>query len=111
MKTARTYREVRDRLGYVYPDHPATAAALFATWMQFAAEGEDATRRHMSRRTYFRHRKQLQDAAISWHGADIGITEGIRLVPADFAPLPGNSYHVTDEDPRVSELLAPYRAA
>jgi II/X family phage/plasmid replication protein len=107
MKTVRKHREVRDRLSEVY--EPRLAALLFGTWLQLAALGEKVTREKLADSTFRRYRKQLQDAGVAWHGADVRIVETASVLPADFSPVRSDPRRVTGEDPRVVELLAPYR--
>ncbi len=107
MKTVRKHREVRDRLSEVY--EPRLAALLFGTWLQLAALGEKVTREKLPGSTFRRYRKQLQDAGVAWHGADVRIVETASVLPADFSPVRSDPRRVTGEDPRVVELLAPYR--
>ncbi len=111
MRTVRTHEEVKTRLHEVYSHKPETARNLFGTWLQLAALGENVTKQGMPPRSFYRHRKQLQDAGCAWHGSDIGVVEGLRLVPADFTPRPGDLRHLAAEDPLITELLTPYRAA
>jgi hypothetical protein len=109
MKTVRKHHEVRDRLFEVYGDNLRLAGLLFGTWLQLAALGEKATRDHMARRTYYLHRKQLQEAGVAWHGADVRIVEVASVLPGDFSPVRSDPRRVTGEDAKVVELLAPYR--
>jgi II/X family phage/plasmid replication protein len=109
MKTVRKHHEVRNRLYEVYPDNERLAGLLFGTWLQLAALGEKLTRKNMKRSTFYDHRKFLQDAGIAWHGGDVRIVETASVLPADFSPVRSDPRRVTGEDPRVVELLAPYR--
>ncbi len=109
MRTVRTHEEVKARLHDRYPRNRANA--LFGTWLKLATLGEASAKDTVARRTLYRHVKELREACVSWRGADVGIVEGIRLVPADFAPVRTDPRRITGEDPRVVELLAPYRRA
>lgn len=109
LRTVRTHAEVKARLHEVYPRRLANT--LFGSWLQLAALGEDAVKRDSAARTFYRHRKLLLDAAVSWHGADVGVVDGGSIVPADFAPVRRDPRRVTGEDPEVSRKLLPYRAA
>jgi len=104
----RTAEDVRRRLNECYT--PAQASALFGSWMSFATLGEDWTRDQLPRSTFYDHRKKLIDAGCSWHGADVALVESGPL-PAGFSLLRSSPWRVTGEDPKVSELLAPYRVA
>ncbi len=107
METVRTARAVRQRLGEVYTAR--VASSLFATWVQFSALGEDESRKDMKRATFYLHRKQLQDAGVSWHGADVAIVNRTSLIPAGFSPVRADLRRLTSLDPLVVTLLAPYR--
>jgi II/X family phage/plasmid replication protein len=107
MKTVRKHHEVRDRLYETY--EPRLAGLLFGTWLQLAALGEKVTREKLPASTFRRYRKQLQDAGVAWHGGDVHIVEVATILPADFSPVRSDPRRVTGEDPRVVELLAPYR--
>jgi hypothetical protein len=109
MQIVRKHYEVRDRLFEVYVKNPRLAGLLFGTWLQLAALGESATKEKMKRATFFLHKKQLQDAGVSWHGSDVRVVETASVLPADFRPVRSDPRRVTGEDPRVVELLAPYR--
>jgi hypothetical protein len=104
----RTSEAVLERLYGYYP--AGRASALYGTWLRFAAHGEDIVRRKMSDRTFYRHRKELADAGVSWHGSDVAIIDA-GPIPAGFSPIRSDPRRVTGEDPRVIALLAPYRAA
>jgi len=104
----RTAEAVRERLYRVYSARQA--AALFGSWLSFAALGEDQARVKMSRRTFYRHRAELAAAGCSWHQSDVVLREH-GLVPDGFTVLRSSPWRVAGEDPRVRDLLAPYRAA
>jgi II/X family phage/plasmid replication protein len=107
METVRTAKAVRQRLGEVYTAR--VASSLFSTWVQFSALGEDESRKDMKRATFYLHRKQLQDAGVSWHGADVAIVNRTSRIPAGFSPVRRDARRLTSVDPRVVTLLAPYR--
>lgn len=107
MQIVRKHYEVRDRLFDKYSSE--LAGRLYGTWLQFAAVGEKATQEKLTKATYYRHRKLLQDAGVSWHGSDVRIVETATVLPADFRPVRSDPRRVVGEDPRVVELLAPYR--
>jgi len=84
---------------------------LLSTWMGLSALGEEKMREKIGRRTFYRHRKLLVDAGVSWLGSDIGIVGGFQIVPEDFRPLPSDPRCLRGEDVRVVQALAPYRVA
>jgi II/X family phage/plasmid replication protein len=107
METVRKYDVVEARL---FSLHSRTLAAqLLATWVRFSTKGEDEARKRMTPRTFYRHRRQLVDAGVSWHGTDVHLVERFSLVPAGFAPTLRDPRRITGEDPAVVRHLAPYR--
>ncbi len=112
METVRTRRAVRERLFEKYgAKSNQLPMTLYSTWRDLAEFGEAYVKAHMSRPTFYRHRKQLTDAEVSWHGSDFLVVERASLVPRDFSPVRTDPRRVVAEDPRVAELLAPYRSA
>jgi II/X family phage/plasmid replication protein len=107
MDTVRTHTEVSNRLRQVYGTRRANT--LFGTWMQLAALGEDHVKRGMNRATFYRQRKQLVEAAIAWHGADVCIVPGVSAVPRGFAPIRSDPRRMIGEAPEVARQLAPFR--
>lgn len=107
METVRTRVEVSRRLYETY-SRPM-AGALFATWVQLAGVGEEETRRGMSRRSFYRHRKLLLEAGCSWSGADVYF--GKTAIPAGFAPVRADPRRLSGEAPEVRRQLVSYRAA
>ena len=107
MRTVRKHRDVKERLFEVY--EPRLAGLLFGTWLQFAALGERVAREQMPRATFYRYRKQLQEAGVAWHGADVRIVETASILPADFSPVRSDPRRVVGEDERVKQLLLPFR--
>lgn len=109
MKRVRKLRDVRERLFERYDDH--LAGLLLGTWHQLATLGEKELRRHMPPRTWYRHKKHLLDAGVTWIGADVLHVPNISSLPQDFAPLRTDPRRRAGEDPAVAAKLAPYRAA
>ncbi|MDQ2830919.1 MAG: phage/plasmid replication protein, II/X family [Chloroflexota bacterium] len=107
MRTVRTAKAVKQRLQSQYT--PAMARALYGTWLELSAMGEDTVKAGLSRPTFYRHRKQLVDAGCSWHDSNVKLDDRVRLVPAGFVPLPHDERLADREADRVTELLAPYR--
>jgi II/X family phage/plasmid replication protein len=108
METVREAQAVQRRLHEVYSNR--LASVLFGVWMQLSALGEDSYKRSAPRSTFYLQRKQLIDAGCSWHDTDV-ILKHHSLIPQGFSLLRGTQWHLNSEHERVTELLAPYRAA
>lgn len=109
MELVRTHREVSARLEAVYGRRLATS--LFGTWVQLAVLGEAVVKQQSSKPTFYRQRKQLVDAAVSWAGADVIERPSALLVPAGFSPVRSSPFRLVAEDLTVTERLAPFRRA
>lgn len=109
MERVRTHQEVSRRLEGLYG--AVKGRHLFGTWMQLAALGEDEVKRQMTRTSFYRQRRQLQDAGVEWCGADVRIVPSVSLVPAGFAPVRSDPRRLTAEAPEVRLALAPWRNA
>lgn len=106
METVRKNTDVSRRLYEVYEQR--LAGVLYGTWLQLSALGEGEVRSRLARPTFYRQRKQLQDAGISWNGSDVVIRESI--IPADFSPVRSDRRRLSAEDPRITAALAQYVA-
>jgi II/X family phage/plasmid replication protein len=109
METVRKHNEVNTRLHQVYDARLAND--LFGVWLQLAALGEKATRQHIPRSTFYRLRKQLQDAGISWNAADVQVIESASAIPVGFSPVRSDPRRLIDESPEVVSALRPYLLA
>jgi II/X family phage/plasmid replication protein len=109
MELVRTHKAVSRRLVEVYGSRLGNL--LFGTWLQLAALGDAECRKALPHRTYYRHRKLLKDASVSWQGADVRIVERLSLVPGDFSVRRSDPRRLTGEAPQVIAALAPYRRA
>ncbi len=107
MDTVRTYEAVEARLFSLYSRKLATG--LIGTWVRLSTKGEDWARERMLHDTFYRHRRQLVAAGISWHGTDVHLVERFSLVPAGFSPTLRDPRRMTGEDPAVVRCLEPYR--
>ncbi len=96
MELVRDAQAVQRRLREVYDDR--LAGLLFGTWYQMTTLGEDYVKKTYKRPTFYRQRKQLVDAAVSWHGTDV-VLRKYSAIPEGFTP--------TRQDPRrnVAELI------
>jgi II/X family phage/plasmid replication protein len=109
VKTVRKQKDVRDRLLAVYSQRKA--GLLLGTWHQLVTLGEKETRRYIADRTYYRHKKFLIEAGVSWIGSDVLVVPKVSSLPADFSPTRSDPRRLCEEDPTVSEKLSPFRAA
>lgn len=109
METVRKHNEVNARLHQIYDARLAND--LFGVWLQFAALGEKVARQHIPRSTFYRLRKQLQDAGISWNAADVQIVESASSIPAGFSPVRTDPRRLIEEAPEVVSALRPYLLA
>ncbi len=108
MDTVRTYEMVESRLFAHYS--PTLATSLVGTWVRLSTIGEDEARKRMKRDTFYRHRRQLEAAGVSWHGTDVVLLDDtFTQIPAGFSPLRADPRRMVGESPPVLRLLAPYR--
>lgn len=85
MDTVRTSKAVLRRLKDVYGD--TKGRLLYGFWSCLCQQGEEVTRREYPKTTYWRHRKELEGAGVSWRGSDVVVVANDGLLPADFAPV------------------------
>jgi II/X family phage/plasmid replication protein len=106
VEIVRTYREVSRRL---HEKHDSRLAnILFGTWIQLSAVGEEEVKGSMPLRTWYRQRKQLTEAAVSWHATDVHIEERCSAVPRGFSPVRSDSRRLLDEAEEVQRQLYTY---
>ncbi len=89
MKKVRTMKEVIVRLHTEYDGLKANT--LYSTWCQLVELGETEVKKFLPERTYYRHRKQLKEAGVSWIGTEI-VQSITNIVPVDFTPSLTSSY-------------------
>jgi II/X family phage/plasmid replication protein len=107
METVRTHKEVSRRLEVTYNESPLLANILFGTWLQLATLGEKEVKRKMSPRTYYRQRKQLTDAAVSWQTTDVYVAKH-SAIPFGFSPVRNDPRRLQGEAIEVQSMLRPY---
>lgn len=92
----RASTAVRDRLEAFYK--PELAGRLHGFWLGLATHGEDDMKGRSTRATFYRQRKQLVDAGVSWLVTDQQLIErqGQKL-PADFSPVRDNTRRCTGQ--------------
>lgn len=87
----RTSLAVRDRLEVLYT--PELAGLLHGFWFGLATHGEDDMKKRQPRATFYRRRKQLVDAGVSWLATDVQLIERQgQLLPVDFSPVRANAW-------------------
>lgn len=104
METVRTHKEVSRRLHETYSENPQLANLLFGTWLQLATLGETEVKVNMSPRTYYRQRKQLSDAGVSWQTTDVYVSKH-SAIPVGFSPVRHDPRRLTDEAINVQSML------
>jgi II/X family phage/plasmid replication protein len=105
MNTVRQARDVRKRLQDVYGD--TRGSYLYAVWNTFSSLGEEEVRSSISRPTFYRHRKLLQDAGVSWFGGDVVIATS--AIPEGFSLRRSDPRRLTGESDAVRIALMPWR--
>jgi II/X family phage/plasmid replication protein len=85
MQTVRHSKAVLQRLTDIYGAQ--TASRLHGFWYQLATHGEAECRKQYARTVFYRNRKLLTDAAVSWNGTDVKLIQSQGALPADFVPL------------------------
>lgn len=85
MATVRLSKAVSERLCAEYGD--TLGNRLHGFWCQLSTHGEPDCRKKYTRPTFYRNRKLLMDAGVSWHNTDVKLIRSQGALPADFAPL------------------------
>lgn len=84
METVRTEQAVWQRLKSLY--EPKSAHFLHAFWQVMATRGDEVARERYSKTSFYRSRKLLEEAGVSWRGSDVFVLAN-DLPFHDFAPL------------------------
>ena len=87
MDTVRESRAVRSRLLDVYGE--TEGSNLFGFFMQLAGFGEDVVKRdfpNARKSTYYRKRKKLEQAGVSWLNSNVHVIPNDGALPRDFVP-------------------------
>lgn len=85
MRTVRQSLAVQERLNFEYGE--TMGNRLHGFWCQMATHGENECKRKYNRATFYRNRKLLVDAGVSWLNTDVQLIRNQGALPADFAPL------------------------
>ncbi len=68
-KIVRTHEAVAQRLKEKFGGR--LCDVLYGFWARLSTQGEDGTRVDVARSTFYRRRKQLEGAGVSWKGTDV----------------------------------------
>lgn len=101
MEIARDNRTVSNRLRSEYGE--TKGAQLLGFWFQMAGLGEEIVKKNVSRATFYRNRKLLVDAGVSWLNSNVHVIANEGALPADFRPF--------RDDPRLCDRPARQRPA
>jgi II/X family phage/plasmid replication protein len=85
MDTVRDTRAVMRRLNNLYG--ASTGQRLYGFWSSLCTLGDEVTRQHYAKTVFYRNRKLLEEAGVSWRGTDIVVVANDGLLPVDFAPI------------------------
>lgn len=85
MDTVRTSKAVLRRLKSVYGD--TNGQRLYGFWSCLCQHGDEVTRKEYPKASFYRYRKHLEEAGVSWRGTDVVVVANDSLLPADFSPV------------------------
>lgn len=85
MDTVRDTRAVMRRLNSLYGT--SSGQRLYGFWSSLCTLGDEVTRQQYAKTVFYRNRKMLEDAGVSWRGTDIVVVANDSLLPADFSPI------------------------
>jgi II/X family phage/plasmid replication protein len=85
MNTVRLSKAVSERLTALYGD--TVGNRLHGFWCQLATNGEIECRKRYAKTVFYRNRKLLTDASVSWNSTDVKLIRSQGVLPVDFAPL------------------------
>lgn len=84
METVRTTTAVMTRLQNTYGQ--TSGQRLYGFWAAMCTLNENVMREQYTRATFFRNRKLLEEAGVSWRSSDITVTANDSLI-FDFTPM------------------------
>lgn len=84
MDTVRTTTAVMTRLQNLYGQ--TKGQRLYGFWAAMCTLNENVMRDQYARATFFRNRKLLEEAGVSWRSSDITVTANDSLIH-DFTPM------------------------
>lgn len=106
-ETVRKVDQVEERLYKMY--EKGLANVLLGTWYRLSIKGEKEVRKDMPKSTFYRHRKKLIEAGVSWVGSDVAIVDSKCKFLDDFKPFRDHFSCVIGESETVKEKLSKYR--
>jgi II/X family phage/plasmid replication protein len=101
MEVVRRSDLVLERLHQVYGTSQANA--LYSTWIKLVQFGEERTKETISRATFYRHKKLLVEAGVSWFCSVVNL-KPFSIVPEDFS-FTSDRYVLDEVDPEVIAKL------
>ncbi|MFZ6813346.1 phage/plasmid replication protein, II/X family [Undibacterium sp. Rencai35W] len=85
MNTVRESRAVLCRLQNLYGNSPGTR--LYGFWSSMVTLGDEVTRQQFAKTVFYRNRKLLEDAGVSWRNSDVVVIANDAILPHDFSPI------------------------
>lgn len=85
MDTVRKTTAVLQRLKNMYGD--SNGMRLYGFWNVMSTLGDEVARKALPKATFYRNRKMLEDAGVSWRGTDVVVVANDGALPADFSPV------------------------
>ena len=101
MNIVRRSDLVLERLHQLYGTSQANA--LYSTWTKFVQFGEKMAKETVSTRTFYRHKKLLIEAGVSWT-CSVANLKQFSVVPDDFS-FADDRYVLAEVDPEVQAKL------
>ena len=101
MNIVRRSDLVLERLHQLYGTSQANA--LYATWTKMVQFGESQAKETLSRATFYRHKKLLVEAGVSWMCSVVNL-KVYSIVPEDFS-FTSDRYVLSEVDPEVQAKL------
>jgi len=101
MSIVRRSDLVLERLHQLYGTSQANA--LYSTWTKLVQFGEGQTKETLSRATFYRHKKLLVEAGVSWL-CSVANLKQFSVVPDDFS-FTNDRYVLVEVDPEVQAKL------
>lgn len=81
------------------------AGSLLGTWYMLSTLGEEYAKSQMSKATFYRHRKELQELGISWLGTNVTLKSS-SILPVNFTPSIEDSRKLYFTDKKILRLLS-----